>query len=138
MPNEDNEPSHSSPIAILLVDDHAHVRKLLREMIETYDDLRIVGEAVNGEKAVLLAAKLKPAAVVMDVHLPVLNGVPATTLIKMNNPFTAIIGLTAGDPHEDEKAMTIAGAAAVINKSDVLHALHPAIVNAVKRIKNPA
>ena len=137
MPNEDSEPSHSSPIEILLVDDHPQVRKLLREMIETYDDLRIVGEAVNGEEAVLFAAKLKPAAVVMDVHLPVLNGVPATTLIKMNNPFTAIIGLTAGDPHEDEKAMTIAGAAVVINKSDVLSALYPAILNAIKQVKNP-
>ena len=134
MPNEDSEPSHSSPIEILLVDDHPHVRRLLREMIETYDDLRIVGEAVNGEEAVLLAAKLKPAAVVMDVHLPVLNGVPATKLIKMNNPFTAIIGLTAGGPDEDERAMIIAGAAVVINKSDVLSALYPAIVDSLKRI----
>ncbi len=128
---------NSRPIEILLVDDHPQVRKLLREMIETYDDLRIVGEAVNGEEAVLLAAKLKPAAVVMDVHLPVLNGVPATTLIKMNNPFTVIIGLTAGGPDEDEKAMVIAGAAVVINKSDVLSALYPAIFNAVKQVKNP-
>ena len=128
---------NSSPIEILLVDDHPQVRKLLREMIETYDDLRIVGEAVNGEEAVLLAAKLKPAAFVMDVHLPVLNGVPATTLIKMNNPFTVIIGLTAGGPYEDEKAMVIAGAAVVINKSDVLSALYPAIFNAVKQVKNP-
>ena len=125
-------------IKILLVDDHAYIRRLLREMIETYDDLTIVGEAVNGEEAVLLAAKLKPAVVIMDVHLPVLSGVPATTLIKMNNPFTSVIGLTAGDPQEDAQAMTIAGAAAVINKSDVLHALHPAILDAVKRVKNPA
>ena len=125
-------------IKILLVDDHAYIRRLLREMIETYDDLTIVGEAINGEEAVLLAAKLKPAVVIMDVHLPVLSGVPATTLIKMNNPFTSVIGLTAGDPQEDAQAMTIAGAAAVINKSDVLHALHPAILDAVNRVKNPA
>jgi DNA-binding NarL/FixJ family response regulator len=138
MPNQDSKSSHPGPIEILLVDDHPHVRKLLREMIETYDDLRIVGEAINGEEAVLFAAKLKPAAVVMDVHLPVLSGVPATTLIKMNNPFTAIVGLTAGDPHEDEKAMTIAGAAVVINKSDAFQALYPAILNAVERVKNPA
>jgi DNA-binding NarL/FixJ family response regulator len=137
MPMEDSEPSHPGAISILLVDDHSHVRKVLREVIETYDNLRIIGEAVNGEEAVLLAAKAKPAVVIMDIHLPVLNGVPATTLIKINNPFTAIIGLTAGDPHEDEKAMIIAGAAAVINKSDVLHALHPAIVEAVKQVKNP-
>lgn len=129
--------TRASVIEILLVDDHPHVRRLLREMMETYDDLRIVGEAVNGEEAVLLATKLKPAAVVMDIHLPVLSGVPATTLIKMNNPFIAIIGLTAGDPREDEKAMTIAGASAVINKSDVLDALYPAIVDAVQRVKNP-
>jgi DNA-binding NarL/FixJ family response regulator len=63
----------------------------------------IVGEAVNGEEAVLFAAKLKPAAVVMDIHLPVLNGVAATTLIKVNNPFTVVIGLTAGDPHMKTK-----------------------------------
>jgi DNA-binding NarL/FixJ family response regulator len=138
MSSEDSEPSHCRPIKILLVDDHFDVRRLLREMIETYDDLTIVGEAVNGEEAVLLAAKLKPAAVVMDIHLPVLNGVPATTLIKMNNPFTVVIGLTAGDPHEDEKAMTIAGAAVVIDKGQVMHALYPAIVDAVKRVKNPA
>lgn len=125
-------------IDVLIVDDHAHVRQVLRQLIETYDDLTVAGEAVNGEQAVLLAAQLKPAAVVMDVHLPVLNGVPATTLIKMNNPFTVVIGLTAGDPREDEKAMTIAGASAVINKSEVMHALHPAIVNAVKHIKKPA
>lgn len=125
-------------IEILLVDDHPHIRKLLREIIESYDNLTLVGEAVNGEEAVLLAVKLKPAAVVMDIHLPVLNGIPATTLIKMNNPFTAVIGLTAGDPREDEKAMTIAGATAVINKSEVLHALYPAIIDAVQRVKNPA
>ena len=137
MPTQDGEPLHSGTIQILLVDDHPHIRQLLRETIQSYDDLSIVGEAVNGEEAVLLAAKLKPAAVVMDIHLPVLSGVPATTLIKINNPFTAVIGLTAGDPQEDEKAMSIAGAALVLNKSDVSHTLYPAIVAAVKQVKSP-
>jgi len=137
MPSQDSESSHPGTIDILLVDDHPHVRQLLRETIESYDDLSIVGEAANGEEAVLLAAKLKPAAVVMDIHLPVLSGVPATTLIKINNPFTAVIGLTAGDPQEDEKAMSIAGAALVLNKSEVVHTLYPAIVAAVKQVKNP-
>jgi DNA-binding NarL/FixJ family response regulator len=137
MPNEDSKPSHSHPIEILLVDDHPHVRKLLREIIETYDDLKIVGEATNGEEAVLLAAQRKPLAVVMDVHLPVLSGQEATVFIKQRHPSIAVIGLTAGEPQVDEKAMTIAGAAAVINKGEVLHALHPAIVEAVKRVKQP-
>ena len=137
MLNEDSEPSQSHPIEILLVDDHPRVRQLLREMIESYDDLRIVGEAFNGEDAVLLAASLKPAVVIMDIHLPILGGIPATTLIKMNNPFVTVIGVTAGDPSEDEKAMIIAGAAAVINKGDASHALHPAILSAVKQVKKP-
>lgn len=137
MLNDDSEASHYGCIKILLVDDHPQVRKLLREIIESYDDLTIVGEATDGEEAVLLAVKLKPAVVVMDVHLPILNGVPATTLIKVNNPGTVIIGLTAGGPYEDEQAMIIAGAATVINKSNVLDALHPAIVEAVKQVNTP-
>ena len=135
--NEDSEPSHSQPIEILLVDDHPLVRRLLRRMIESYDDLRVVGEAVNGEEAILLAASLKPAVVIIDIHLPILSGFAASTLIKVINPFVTVIALTAGGPCQDEKAMTIAGAAAVINKDDVLHALHPAILNAVKRVKHP-
>jgi DNA-binding NarL/FixJ family response regulator len=138
MPQADSEPSHARPIEVLLVDDHPHVRKLLREMIETYNDLKIIGEAANGEEAVLLAAKLKPSAVIMDIHLPLLGGVPATTLIKLNNPFTAIIGLTAGDPREDEKAMTIAGATTVIDKGKAMYELHQAIIDAVQQVKNPA
>jgi DNA-binding NarL/FixJ family response regulator len=138
MLTDDSEPSRSRPIEILLVDDHPRVRQLLREMIESYDDLKIVGEAFNGEEAVLLAASLKPAVVIMDIYLPILSGIAATTLIKVNNPFITVIALTASDPCEDEKAMTIAGAAAVINKGDVLHALHPAIVNAIKQVKTLA
>lgn len=137
MLNVDSQPSYPDPIEVLLIDDHHDVRRLLREIIETYKDLAIVGEAVNGEEAVLLAAKLKPAAVVMDIHLPVLSGVAAATLIKINNPLVSIIALTAGDPNEDEQSMVIAGAAAVINKGDVLHTLYPAIINAVKQVKTP-
>jgi CheY-like chemotaxis protein len=138
MPEQDTKPSKSRPIEILLVDDHPHVRKLAREIIETYPDLRIVGEAGNGEEAVLLAVKLKPAVVVMDIHLPVLGGIPATTLIKLNNPFTVVIGLTAGDPQQDEKAMAIAGASAVIDKGQIVDALHRSIISALERLKNPA
>jgi DNA-binding NarL/FixJ family response regulator len=137
MLKEDSEPSHSQPIEILLVDDHPLIRRLLCKIIESYNDFKVVGEAVNGEEAVLLAARLKPAVVIMDIHLPVLSGISASTLIKVNNPFVTVIALTAGGPCQDEQAMTIAGAAAVINKDDVLHALRPTILNAVKRIKTP-
>jgi len=137
MYNKESESSHSQPIEILLVDDHPLIRKLLRKIIDSYDDLSVVGEAVNGEEAVLLAARLKPDVVLMDIHLPILSGISASTLIKVNNPFVTVIALTAGGPRQDEKAMTFAGAAAVINKDEVLNTLHPAILNAVKQVKHP-
>ena len=137
MYNEDIEPSPSQPIEILLVDDHPLVRKLLRKIIESHEDLTVVGEAANGEDAVLLAARLKPDVVIMDIHLPILSGISASTLIKVNNPFVTVIALTAGGPSQDEKAMTFAGAAAVIKKDEVLTALHPAILKAVKQVKHP-
>ena len=134
MLNKDSKPSHSDRIKVLLVEDHSLTLKVLREIIESYDDLSIVGEAVNGEEAILLAAKHKPDVVLMDIHLPILSGIAASTMIKVNNPFVAVIALTAGDPCEDEKAMTIAGATAVINKGSVVNALHPAILKAVNRV----
>lgn len=92
-------------IEILLVDDHPHVRQILRELIETYDDLKIIGEATNGEEAVLFAAKLKPAAVVMDIHLPVLNGVAANhtsqILSTSENGHGGTIDITTQALHQD-------------------------------------
>lgn len=137
MYNEQRESSHSEPIEILLVDDHPLIRELLRNIIDGYHDLRLVGEAVNGEEAILLAARLKPDVVLMDIHLPILSGISAATLIKTNNPFITVIGLTAGDPRQDEKAMTFAGAAAIINKDDVLNTLYRTILSAVKQVKHP-
>ena len=134
---EDSQSSPSQPLEILLVDDHPLMRSLLRNIIESHDDLTVVGAAANGEEAVVLAAGLKPDVVIMDIHLPVLSGVPAATLIKVNNPFVTVIAITAGGQRHDEIAMTFAGAAAVINKDDLLNALHPAILNAVKQVKHP-
>src|SRR4030095_13323304 len=93
----ESELSPSQPIEILLVDDHPLIRKLLRKIIESHGNITVVGEAVNGEEAVLLAAKLKHDVVIMDIHLPILSGISASTLIKMNNPFVTVIALTAGD-----------------------------------------
>ena len=122
-------------IGVLLVDDHPVMRRLLREMLETYDDLTIVGEAENGEDAVAQAAKLHPSVVIIDIHLPILNGIQATKLIKLRSPFTAVIGLTAGEPRHTEKEMIIAaGGAAVINKGEVIEALYPSILEALRRL----
>ena len=117
---------------ILLVDDHPVMRALLRQILEAYPDIAIVGEAKDGEEAVRLAAKLQPAVAVIDIHLPKLSGPDATKLIRLQSPCTAIIGLTAAEPDYREMEIISAGASAVLNKADVFRELYPSIVRAMR------
>lgn len=120
-------------IDVLLVDDHPVMRQLLRELLESHDDLTIVGEAGNGEDAVTEVTKLQPSVVIVDITLPTMSGIQATELMRMRSPFSAIIGLTAGVQGHTEKAMLAAGAVAIIDKAEVFEALYPAILQAVGR-----
>ena len=60
-------------IRVLLVDDHARVRTALRDLLESYPNLTLVGEASNGEEAIRLVKELSPSVVVMDINMPKLN-----------------------------------------------------------------
>ncbi len=122
-------------IDVLIVDDHAVMRELLRQVLEAYPDLAVVAEAANGEEAVKQAARFRPAVALIDIHLPTMSGIQAAMLMKHQNPDTVIIGLTAGEPDHRDRAMISAGATTVINKADVVHSLYPSIVEAVKGLK---
>jgi two-component system response regulator NreC len=84
---------------VLIADDHGVVRKGLRLLIEQYPELVVVGEAANGREAVTKAANLSPHIVVMDVAMPILNGIEAAEQILKDNSQTGIIMLTM---HADE------------------------------------
>ncbi len=83
-----------SEITVMLVDDHAMVRKGFRRMVEDDSDLRVVGEASNGRDAVQLALELKPQVIVMDMAMPEMDGVQATREILKHAPKTAILILS--------------------------------------------
>ncbi len=119
-------------IDVLIVDDHPVMRELLRQVLETYPDVCVVAEAVNGEEAVKQASQFQPAVAVIDIRLPTMSGIEAAKLIKLQSPCTAIIGLTAGEPTESDMAMMSAGAISVIDKTDLVHRLYPLILDAVK------
>jgi NarL family two-component system response regulator LiaR len=85
------------PIRILLVEDHKIVREGTRQLLEQASDLTVIGEAADGEEAVRLATELDPDVVVMDVRLPVLNGIEATKAIKVQHPDMPILILSAYD-----------------------------------------
>ncbi len=84
----------SEPITVLLVDDHSLVRRGFRRLLEDEQDIRVVGEASDGEEAVALSRALKPRIVVMDCALPGINGLQATRKILHETPDTLVLMLT--------------------------------------------
>jgi DNA-binding NarL/FixJ family response regulator len=91
------------PIRILLVDDHAVVRQGLKMFLGLDSDLEVVGEAENGEEAIRLTRELSPDVVLMDLLMPVMDGVTAIAHIRRDFPDTEVIALTS--VLEDEAVM---------------------------------
>jgi two-component system response regulator DegU len=87
-------------IKVLIVDDHPFFREGLRNILSTTDDLQVVGEAQDGAEALKTVQSLQPDVVVMDINIPVLNGMQATRHIKDAYPDIKIIMLTAYDDDE--------------------------------------
>jgi len=83
-----------SPIRVLIIDDHRLFRQGLRQICETVGNMEVVGEAENGQEAIELTHKLKPDVVLMDISMPIMDGVEATRLITSNDPSVRIIILT--------------------------------------------
>jgi DNA-binding NarL/FixJ family response regulator len=114
-------------IAVLLVDDHTVVRQGLRALLESEGDMSVVGEAENGRKAVLLTRKTLPDVVVMDVAMPVLNGIEATRQISKHVPTTKVLGLTSYGDDDYVAQLMAAGASGFLIKQtaadDLLRAI---------------
>jgi DNA-binding NarL/FixJ family response regulator len=86
-------------ITVLLAEDHTIVREGFRKMLELEDDLQIVGEARDGREAVAMIKKLRPAVVLMDIAMPLLNGLEATRQVLKAVPTTKVVMLSA---HSDD------------------------------------
>jgi NarL family two-component system response regulator LiaR len=84
-------------IQILLVDDHKIVRQGTRQILEQFDDLTVIAETSNGEDAIRLCKELQPQVVVMDIHMPGMNGLDATRAIRMRYPTVQVIILSGYD-----------------------------------------
>jgi len=120
-------PGRTEKIRVLVVDDHQLVRQGLIRLLTAEPDLEIVGEAANGQTAVELTQQLGPDVVLMDVSMPVMNGVEATRLIRARYPTVRVIGLSMFEEAEQGQAMRTAGAAAYVSKSRAPEALVAAI-----------
>lgn len=118
------------PIRILLVDDHAILVEALRKLLET--DFEIVGTAADGRTMIEMALALKPDVVLLDLTLPVLNGLEAARRLKKKAPEVTIIFLTMNEDRELAAEALRIGAAGYVLKKSVVSELREAIRVALK------
>jgi DNA-binding NarL/FixJ family response regulator len=117
-------------IQVLLADDHVTVRHGLKLLIDSQPDMKVVGEASDGDAAVQRAATLKPDVVVMDISMPGTTGLVATRRLKQKQPDVAIVTLTRHSDDAYLQELLRAGAAGYVLKqsdpSELLHAIRAA------------
>jgi len=114
-------------ITVLLAEDHMVVREGLRTLLEAEGDIDVVGEAETGRQAVEMTRKLLPAVVVMDIAMPLLNGLEATRQIRKAAPGTRVLILSAHSDDEYVEQVAALGAAGYLIKQTSAHILSRAI-----------
>jgi len=118
------------PITVLLADDHPLLREALRSVLERQHDIRVVGEAANGEIAVRMALELHPRVAIVDISMPGLSGFEAAQAMRTCCPETAILVLSVHDDSEHIRRMLEIGVAGYLTKD----ALGDQVVQAVRAV----
>jgi DNA-binding NarL/FixJ family response regulator len=111
------------PLRVLLVDDDRGFLDSLQPLIEQQPALTVAGTAGNGLDAIELADELDPDAVVIDLHMPLVDGVTAVARLRKDHPNLCLIALTGDPAPELHEAVTEAGADAVLLKGDLVDSL---------------
>jgi DNA-binding NarL/FixJ family response regulator len=114
-------------IRVMLVDDNEMVRMGLAVFLETCEDMELVAEADNGDTAITLCKQYQPDVVLMDLIMPVMDGVAATTAIRRQYPHTQVVVLTSTIEHNIIDAALNAGAAGFIRKSATIDEIANAV-----------
>ena len=117
MPAKRIKSPHSKPIRLLIADDHAIVRTGLTTLLETVDGIKVVGEADDGAAAVKKTLKLRPDIVIMDLMMPVMDGITAIREIKAKLPQTKVLILTTSTVSDDLAKAIEAGAEGAVTKA---------------------
>jgi DNA-binding NarL/FixJ family response regulator len=116
-----------NPISVLLVEDHMVVREGFRRMLELESDLTVVGEAQDGRQGVTLAKSLNPNVILMDIAMPLLNGLEATRQVVKESPTAKVLILSAHSDDAYVRSATEAGAVGFLLKQTSSHEVCHAI-----------
>ena len=106
----------ATPVRVLLADDQALFREALAILLEVRPEIEVVGEAANGAETLDRVVELRPDVVLMDLHMPVLDGIAATRRLRAEQPDTRVLALTTFDDDEDVFAALRAGAVGYLLK----------------------
>ncbi|MGZ4390052.1 MAG: response regulator [Gaiellaceae bacterium] len=118
------------PATVLIADDHTLFAEALEAILSGDGRVKVVGRAANGEEAVRLDAKLRPDVILMDISMPVMDGIEATTKISAKRPDARILILTGSDAPADIDAARRAGASGYVTKDRIAAELVQAILDA--------
>ena len=125
----------SEPIKVMIVDDHTLFRQGMRKVLETYREIRVIGEASDGKEAIVRVAELQPDVVLMDIKMPRMDGFESTGLLRESHPELVIIALTMYDGADYVLKMVNAGATGYMHKDipadklvDAIRHIHEGIV----------
>jgi DNA-binding NarL/FixJ family response regulator len=110
-------------IRVLLADDDPNFVESLRELIDRQPELEVVGSVGNGLEAIELADQLKPDAVVIDLHMPLVDGVTAVARIRRDHPSVCLVALTGDEAPKLHEAVKEAGADGVLLKRELVDSL---------------
>jgi DNA-binding NarL/FixJ family response regulator len=121
------------PIRVLIADDHRLFAEALEAILAGESNIEVVGRARNGAEAIELALKLDPDVVLMDISMPVMDGVEATRRIREARPDACVLMLTGSNAATDVDRSRDAGAAGYVTKDRIASQLVEAIVEAAGR-----
>jgi two-component system, NarL family, response regulator LiaR len=107
------------PARVLIVDDEPLFMEMVEVMLDAEDDIELVGKARNGKEAVSLACKLDPDLIVMDISMPVMDGINATREIRAQDPKANVLILTGGSSIAEVDQARKAGAAGYLTKDRI-------------------
>jgi DNA-binding NarL/FixJ family response regulator len=114
-------------IRVLLVDDHKIARQGLCSLLQFESDIEVVGEAENGRQAIDLARQRGPEVVIMDINMPVMNGIEATRIITKEMPRVKVVALSMHGTKDTSREILEAGATACLTKGGTMEELVEAV-----------
>lgn len=119
---------------VLIVDDDDVFASLVETLVCQDERIELVGRAHDGREAVRLAQELAPDVVVMDIEMPVMNGIDATRHLSQTNPATRVVIFTGSDEQRDEERARAAGAVAFVRKAHI----DALLLDAIRRAARPS